>query len=508
MKRWTISRRIVVGFTVVISLTIALAVASLFSLGTIQTSVNSLADEAVPGMDLSGQIMANTNAIQASIPRHVLATTLEQRRAIETEISALKDKNDKTLSEYGKTLNQDEDRALFNKLIATRLAYVAARKPVLEASNNDRKAEAVALLNSQVQPAYVAFQEAADALFRYNVKNGYTESNRVLDTIKHSRVTTYSIIAAVLLIAVLAASIIIIGISRVLKGITTVLDEGSAQVAAAAGQVSSASQSLAEGASEQAASLEETGSSLEEISSMTKRNAESAGQAKSLANQTCAAAETGAIDMATMTQAMDAIKTSSGNIAKIIKTIDEIAFQTNLLALNAAVEAARAGEAGAGFAVVADEVRSLAQRSVRAARETAESIEDSIKKSEHGVNISSKVAENFSQIVSKAREVDTLIGGIAQASNEQSQGISQVLTAVTQMDTVTQQNAGSAEESASAAEELNAQALTLKEAVTSLQHLVSGTNSTAANDSPPAHPIEENPSPGTSSRRSTVPANS
>jgi methyl-accepting chemotaxis protein len=214
---------------------------------------------------------------------------------------------------------------------------------------------------------------------------------------------------------------------------------------------------------------------------MTKRNADSANQAKQLANQTRSAAETGATDVHAMNAAMDAIKSSSDNIAKIIKTIDEIAFQTNILALNAAVEAARAGEAGAGFAVVAEEVRALAQRSAQAARETAEKIEDSISKSEHGVQISAKVSTSLNEIVEKARKVDSLVAEIAQASQEQSQGIGQVLTAVTQMDKVTQSNAASAEESASAAEELSAQAATVDDAVTALQELVGG-HTTARRD--------------------------
>jgi len=254
----------------------------------------------------------------------------------------------------------------------------------------------------------------------------------------------------------------------------TSIDLASDQTAAASDQVSSASQSLAEGASEQAAALEETSSSLEEMSSMTQRNAENAAKAKVLANQTRSAADTGAADVTEMTDAMGQIKAASDNIAKIIKTIDEIAFQTNILALNAAVEAARAGEAGMGFAVVADEVRNLAQRSAQAARETADKIEDSIQKSQRGVTISGKVAVSLQEIVVKAREVDELVNQIASASKEQYQGIQQINLAVSQMDKVTQTNAASAEESASAAEELNAQAAALKDAVVELQSLVGG----------------------------------
>ncbi len=253
------------------------------------------------------------------------------------------------------------------------------------------------------------------------------------------------------------------------------LEQCGGQVSAAASEVSSASSSLAEGASTQAASLEETSASLEEISSMTRRNAENAKSAETIAGAARRAATDGAEDMARMNEAMQAIQSSSDNIGKIIKTIDEIAFQTNILALNAAVEAARAGEAGMGFAVVADEVRNLAQRSALAARETAEKIEDSIHKSHAGVEISSRIAGRLTEIAEKSRQVDTLVAEIARASEEQNQGITQLGSAMVQMDQVTQSNAATAEESASAATELHSQATALKEAVELLlQNVVGG----------------------------------
>jgi methyl-accepting chemotaxis protein len=263
-------------------------------------------------------------------------------------------------------------------------------------------------------------------------------------------------------------------ITKPIRQVTDALTAGADQTASAAAQVSSASQSLAEGASEQAASLEETSSSLEEMSSMTKRNAETAGKVKELGSEARKAGDLGVQDMTALVSAMDDIKRSSADIAKIIKTIDEIAFQTNILALNAAVEAARAGEAGAGFAVVADEVRNLAQRCAQAAKETAGKIEDAVQKSAVGADISAKVAKSLEEIVGKARQVDEMAGEVAAASQEQSQGIAQVNTAVTQMDKVTQSNAANAEESAAAAEELTAQAEALKDAVSDLLRLVDG----------------------------------
>lgn len=276
---------------------------------------------------------------------------------------------------------------------------------------------------------------------------------------------------------VLAALISLVFSSRISRPIVRVISDlssGSDQITAAAGQISASSQSLAEGSSEQAASLEETSASLEELSAMTKRNAESAQQAKSAASEARLSADTGAEQMQTMVAAMDAIRNASTDISKILKTIDEIAFQTNILALNAAVEAARAGEAGAGFAVVADEVRALAQRCATAAKETAVKIDDSVTKSQQGADISAEVAKSFVTIQEQVHRLDLLVAEIATASNEQSQGIGQVTTAVAQMDKVTQSSAASSEESAAAAEELSAQSLTLKDAVATLQHLVDG----------------------------------
>ncbi len=297
-------------------------------------------------------------------------------------------------------------------------------------------------------------------------------------------------------------------IVRPLNGVAATLDANSNETAAAAQEVSSASQTLAEGASEQAASLEETSASLEEMSSMTKRNADNAQDAKSTAVQTRQSADAGAEQMQSLLTAMDSIKTASEDITKILRSIDEIAFQTNILALNAAVEAARAGEAGAGFAVVADEVRNLAQRCAAAAKETAVKIEDSVKKSQEGAKISADVARSFTDIQTKVRQLDQLVAEIASASQEQSQGISQVNIAVTQMDKVTQSNAASAEESASASEELNAQAESLKDAVSTLQQLLDGTTTSQARERvslPPGRSVHPKGSRSGASARLTLP---
>ncbi|HSQ42441.1 MAG TPA: methyl-accepting chemotaxis protein [Fibrobacteraceae bacterium] len=264
------------------------------------------------------------------------------------------------------------------------------------------------------------------------------------------------------------------------------VNEATMQVSSAAQQISAGSQSLAQGANEQASSLEEVSSSLEEMSSMTKQNADNAAQARTLSAESNDSAKTGSEAMERMSGAINRIKESSDQTAKIVKTIDEIAMQTNLLALNAAVEAARAGEAGRGFAVVAEEVRNLAQRSAQAAKNTADMIGESVKNADDGVKIAEEVSNSFSLIAGGAGKVNDLISEIAAASKEQAQGIEQVSTAVSQMDKVTQQNAANAEESASAAEELSSQS-------EELQGMVGQFQITQASATPMVRPISHHP---------------
>jgi methyl-accepting chemotaxis protein len=236
-----------------------------------------------------------------------------------------------------------------------------------------------------------------------------------------------------------------------LRATASAVDAAATRATAAARLVADAGRAVAAGCTAQGSSVTETGAALEQMSAMIRSTADNAAQAKDLAAQARSAADAGAATMTEMSGAMRAIETASGEVAKIVKQIDQIAFQTNILALNAAVEAARAGEAGAGFAVVADEVRSLAQRSAAAARETAEKIAAAIASSQQGSASCGRVEKSLGEIAAKVSAADGLVADIATAAREQAQGIREIGAAVARMDLATQETAATAERAATAA---------------------------------------------------------
>jgi len=243
--------------------------------------------------------------------------------------------------------------------------------------------------------------------------------------------------------------------------------ESAGNASSFAQQLAAASEAIASGAQEQAASLEETSASLEQITSSVRQSADNAQQASQLASGSKDSALQGQEVVSKAVTAMSEINVASAKISDIISTIDEIAFQTNLLAVNAAVEAARAGEEGRGFAVVASEVRSLAQRTSAAAKEIKGLIQDTLRKVEAGSTLVNRSGETLHGIVGSVKRVTDIVGEIAASSGEQSIGIEQVNTAMTQMDHVTQSNSAQTEELSATAQSLSEQSAQLLELVSS-----------------------------------------
>ena len=501
MKNWTITQRIALHASILCLVIAGLGLFSVKGILGLRDIGLSLSDDSIPGVINAQAIINGRLKSHTLLMKIAMAKSPEEIEAIKAELKAVGDTVVTAANAYEATIYSESDRKNFATLQQTRTTYNISKKLYLDtvATNHDA---AVEILTNRVEPDSVAYETAAKGLLKYNSDEA-AQRGAALKKLVGNLVVWIVVIGSAAIVLGIALSVAnIIAIARVLRSVSDTLNAGAAQVASAAGQVSSASEALAAGASQQAASLEETSASVEEIGSMTKRNAEGARNARVLAGENRAAAAEGSARTGEMSQAMETIrealasmaqtingiKTSSDEVSKIVKTIDEIAFQTNILALNAAVEAARAGQAGAGFAVVAEEVRALAQRSADAAKETARRIEVSVEQSLRGVEASARVedgiaavvrtaravSESLSKIEAGTREVDGLIAQIDTASREQTDGLTQIGTAVAEIDGVTQKTAAAAEESASAAQELSSQSVELQSTVEILVRLVDG----------------------------------
>ena len=473
MKNWTIAKRLTFALSTLLALMLLLGIVSWLKTEQISRNVNGIASESLPELTLAGDLRFQAVLLRVTNLKHVLYDEAAQKDGLEKEAQQEEQAFTDLIAGYEQHVQAPEQQAIFTKIKPLWTQYLVETRKLRDASRQKDTAATQAYLLAAGKTGNELVKGVED-LRDYSAHQAAASTHTIVQLVAFSKQTVLVVITASVLLSVLVGWLITRSITAILSQVAKDLSAGADQTTTAAGEVSTASQTLAQGAGEQAASLEEASSSLEELASMTKRNSDNAQKANDLARQARMAADKGAGDMHTMGKSMDAIKAASDDVAKIIKTIDEIAFQTNILALNAAVEAARAGEAGMGFAVVAEEVRTLAQRSAQAAKETAAKIEGAIGKTAQGVDISHKVAEALNEIVVKARQVDELAAEVATASNEQNQGISQLNTAVSQMDKVTQSNAASAEESAAAAQELNAQAYSMKESVGRLLSLVGG----------------------------------
>ena len=479
MKNWTIGARIITGFAIIVLLSLILGGFSLVRFSGMRAALEDVADNTVPSLVLLGEIGNNTR--EDAIIRLKLTTVAEaEKPALRQSVEEGQKATEGLFKKYEALISDAEDRRLFEE-VKRGHEVVTATAVRIDSLEREGKAEEAHKLFHDVQfRNFDKLDGAVDANFNYNVKLGTTSGEAGKKMAESGVLLLQIVIAVSLLIAILVAWLIIRGTNAALRDITENLESGASQTASAAQDVSSASQVLSSGATEQASSIEETSTALEEMSSMIRSTADNAQKAKSLASEARAVADSGTKTMTEMNQAMAAIDTSSAEVAKIVKNIDEIAFQTNILALNAAVEAARAGEAGAGFAVVADEVRSLAQRSAAAAKETADKIDTAIANSRRGAECTAQVGRSLLLIAEKVSATDALVGQIASAASEQAQGITQIGVAINQMESVSQSNSSSAEQSASAAEQLDAQAKTMQNLVIRLSELIGGAGTQSA----------------------------
>jgi methyl-accepting chemotaxis protein len=500
-----LSSKLYVGFTLVLAITAALGIFANHQLGSLRTRTTYIVETILPGLYDINNLEADARLYYGLMLEHIAEDDKTRLAAVDKELTETKKNLHGLVDSYTKVIVDDEDRRTFGEVAKhTQIMIDMWEKEIYPLSAAFRDKEALAAIRKDMQPEFDKYMEAVDVSVKFNQDFTTREGKDMNDSVANSRLLIWIGLTAAIALGAAVGAFLSRSISAALNRIIAALSSGSEQISSASSQVSSSSQSLAEGASEQASSLEETSASLEELSSMTKQNSENARQANTMANAARNEAETSREAMDRMGATIGDIKKSADQTAKIIKTIDEIAFQTNLLALNAAVEAARAGDAGKGFAVVAEEVRNLARRSAEAAKSTASLIEESQKHADQGVSVSTEVTGILKNVVDKVKHLAQLNGEVSAASDEQAKGIGQISTAVEQMDKVTQANAASAEESASASEELFAQAKELGDMVEVLVAMVRGGGSGANHAAPARAPKPGKPSKAPAAARAAA----
>jgi len=470
----TIGKKISLTSAVLVGLAIISNAVALFSVSRINENLKAVVGDSLPGVYLSGHVLALFKDQRIAMLEHILSTDDAQQAQSQRTIAEVEEKIKETLNEYEKTATAGRNREIYESVGPAHESLLQVWSKVLKLDSEKKDKEAFQIWSSELVPAAKVQIKAITDLTEFDKSDG----NIHADAATKSATTATWLGWLMMAIAVCSGSLMaffgVRSVSRALNRTVSELAEGAEQITSASSQVASSSQALAQGASEQAASLEETSASSEEITSMTRKNAENSQSAAAMMDEVDHRISEGNRTLAQMVTSMREITSSSDKISKIIKVIDEIAFQTNILALNAAVEAARAGEAGMGFAVVADEVRNLAQRSAQAAKDTAALIEESIGKSNEGSTKLQQVTAVIEAITESAAKVKTLVDEVNLGSQEQARGIEQISKAIAQMDQVTQSTAANAEESASASEEMSAQAEALNHIVVELRSLVGG----------------------------------
>jgi methyl-accepting chemotaxis protein len=473
MSRWTIGRRIIVGFSAVIAMAAILGGIAYSRLVVIETQATRIVVDSLPGIYVSSQIESETLKRFSLILQHIIASDAAVMNGLEADIRTADTRLDELMSAYEKTITTAQDRENFDRIAPAEARIRQIRDvQLMPLSRALKTAEAEAVVKSTLEPAMEAELEAVRTVVDFNKQGGDDASRLIQSAVSMAKSGVLITLTLALLVSVAVAAVIVRGTSAVLTAVVSELTAGATQVATAAEQVATSAQSLSTGATTQAAALEETSASMEEMASMTRHNAQHSRDGAQLMSEVDQRVRDSNRALAAMVGSMQDIRDSSSKVSKIIKTIDEIAFQTNILALNAAVEAARAGESGMGFAVVADEVRNLAHRSAQAARDTSALIEESIAHAQDGVQRVEEVSSAFESIAGSVSTAKKLVDEVSVASQQQTQGIDQVSKAIAQLEQLTQQTAANSEESAAASEELSAQAETTMAVVSRLQALV------------------------------------
>ncbi len=491
--------KLILGFLLITSFTTVVGYVGLSNASGLNDEIDSLFNRGFLGLAAAREADVDMWVIARTVRQSILDTTPEAIHQSQQRIETTYERMRNAMDRVDKSVVTDDARRIASAARTALDAYVVGAKEVANLSLQGKKKEALDLLAASV-PQGLKADELISELCKSKETVGEQLRTNALNTYARARNLSFVLIGVSSALGLLIGVFFANWFGKALVETARIAES----VAAASQELSASSEAIASGAQEQAASIEETASTLEEITSAVKQTSDSAQQAAQLASASREVAEKGGRIVADAVSAMKEVNQSSKRIADITTTIDEIAFQTNLLALNAAVEAARAGEQGRGFAVVASEVRNLAQRSAAAAKEVKSLIEDSVSKVEAGYKLVETSGEALQQILGSVKRVTDFVGEIAAASREQSTGIDQVNTAVTQMDQVTQTNAAQTEELSGTAEELSQQGRQLLNVVAKF-HITRDSSDAAMSSNTSARRRPKAPSNGArTTRRSPV----
>ncbi|MGC2658244.1 MAG: methyl-accepting chemotaxis protein [Bryobacteraceae bacterium] len=499
MKHKTISHHITLLATVWLTISVAVAGVSIVAITGLASSVGSLAQSSLPALGQLAAVEQPLFELRKSIVLAASAKDADEARSYERDVTTAIEGVRRTEAEYNKLPAASSDRALarnFENLLDT---LSASAVEIGQLSRQGKKDEALNALNTRFSPAFDSAMDAERHCSSLRLAGASQLAASAGSLAQSSLIAVWSVFGIAATFGVFLCLYSKRRITRDLTAIVSTFEENAGRLTSSVSQVSSSGHALSNGASQQAASIEEISSSAEEMNAMTLRNSENAARASSMMADTSNQIGRSNIALKDMIASMEAIQQSSEKVARINRTIDEIAFQTNILALNAAVEAARAGDAGMGFAVVADEVRNLAQRSAVAAKDTALLIEEAIENTRKGSRNLDQVASVIKAITEGAGQVGHLLREVKEASSQQAQGIAQISQAILHVNKITQQSAAGAQESAAASEDLSEQARSIQRGIHSLQALAGFAKSKASEALLSAQPVAMFPKEATAS---------
>ncbi|MFZ6847599.1 DUF2959 family protein [Undibacterium sp. RuRC25W] len=505
-KNLKISAKLLVGFVLLLVLTAFIGIFSIYVLASVNHSATELGTNWMPSVKAAMGVKERLSRIRSQEAQLVFAETPEEITKYENRVKEAVTGLKESKTAYSALISEPEERKLYEEYVQAETAYLQITDKMIALKKANNSAEAIALMRGESSKLNTNMRELVDKLVTVNSDGGIKAYQSGIVIYEHSRNLILILIVVSLVIGFMLAFWIAGIVSRPLQyavkvaqtvaagdltihidvdsndetgmllqalkemndslmKVVTQVRKGTDEITYASADIAKGNMDLSNRTENQASSLEETASSMEEITSTIQHNADNARQANQLSHSASEVAQRGGHVVSQVVSTMGSINESSKKIVDIIAVIDGIAFQTNILALNAAVEAARAGEQGRGFAVVASEVRNLAQRSAGAAKEIKELINDSVSKVSEGSRLVDQAGSTMSEVVESVKRVSDIISEITAAGLQQSAGISQINDAVTEMDTLTQQNAALVEQAAAAATSLQEQAQNLSEVV-------------------------------------------